>query len=1050
MPVGVDLQFHPGSCNPLPPLNWRRDSSLLPYRLRNRRRIYDFLAEKIVGDFSEELTGLASKLEKQLFAVAVSKESYLDERVNSRLRRLIAFNYLHLNSVQQLSVSQRNDFKQGGLVSGIHAPPPVQITSDIYSPGNALPIVHPLGSGHSFPTNASNLYSVPSPGSFHEPLLFADGEPRSSTLVGKSPKVDVHNALPRAVCGTSGTSGQVHMVEFVNSLPWLQFGEHFDTKGDSSARFDSDLSIIQPDAPVTSVIPFSHVSAQHPSKKRTSPYTSEASPIAHKRGKMDTFPSKTIANLCPDEPLNTQQSEELSIDCTKMEIEPTSTCAGNAQSQEHSGTEYSKSLLILSEQQHREDMMALEKSDKTDTIINVEQLADSTASGTEKKEEKQKWLGVSLTEFFTADEVKQHQQSLRPPYDQPAATTYSSESTCQLCYSSNLAYPPLPIYCLSCNMRIKNHATYYSIEDENGAQLCICSKCYSKQPDGNMKILELSIPKSNLEVKKNDMVTEESWVQCGKCEQWQHQVCALFIDKKDVDGLGDYICPKCYLEQLKSGVLVPLPRTTGFGASNLPSTKLSAHIEQWLFSHLKKEREERAKTVGKSPDEVPGAAHLTVRVVSSVDKELRVKQQFSDLFPGKNYPEKFPYRSKVILLFQMIDGVDVCLFAMYVQEFGSQCSPPNKRCINIAYLDSVKYFRPEIKTVKGEALRTYVYHEILNGYLDYSKKRGFAICYIWACPPRKGDDYILYCHPHTQKTPQCGKLTLWYQTMLRKALEKNIAVHVSNLWEPIFWPDAVCKTKVTAARLPYDGDYLCSIIEGQIKNIEEDGDPQKKWDQISKRSLEALGHANPSDHDAKDVLLMDRLKQAVVKTKDRFFVVYLQHVCIACCEVILSGTRWFCNKCKSYQLCERCHQEEDTHTAGDGQTHKLFQEEVVDVPLDTEDNDAILDNCFLEDRETFLSFCQGNYYRFDTLRRAKYSSTIILYHLHNPTRVPIASCCRLCHTSSIQDSEKWMCKLCADQFNVCAACYKKIGSASHIHHLTHHQPPAVDLKEPRM
>ncbi|GMH04295.1 hypothetical protein Nepgr_006134 [Nepenthes gracilis] len=743
-------------------------------------------------------------------------------------------------------------------------------------------------------------------------------------------------------------------------------------------------------------------------------------------------------------------SEEPSVDYKQMEMETASNKEVKDKFTENFGTMSLECSSILSEEQHIAETEGLNirtKSGEIDPDITREFMEPLSASGPEMKSEKQNVKGVSLTEFFTAEEVKQHLWSLRQSASEEVfgnITSHSSNvNTCQLCALDKLAFQSMPIYCSACSARIKSHVTYYSMLDDSGAQLCFCSSCCKKSRGGNITFFGLSVPKSKLEMKKNDVITEESWVQCDKCEQWQHQICSLFNGKQDLRGQAEYICPKCYLEELETGDRMPLPQTAGFGASNLPRTVLSDHIEQRLFGRLQQERADRAKTLGKNPDEVSEAADLVVRVVSSVDKEVKVKQQFLDIFPDKSYPAEFPYRSKVILLFQKIEGIDVCLFGMYVQEFGSQCGRPNQRCVYISYLDSVKYFRPETKTVTAEALRTFVYHEILIGYLDYCKKRGFATCYIWACPPVKGEDYILYCHPEAQKTPKPDKLRHWYQSMLRKAAKEQIVVNSTNLYEQFFIPSGECNTKVTAARLPYfDGAYWSTVVEGMLKKIEQEckGDLQKKVQKITLRSLKAMGHINPSAHDAKDILLMQELGQNISSAKEDFIIVYLQFVCTHCHEVILSGRRWFCDQCRNFQLCERCCdttqncEQANTHTASNGQKHPLSQEVVNDVPANTEDNDAILDNCFLENRHAFLSFCQGNHYQFDTLRHAKHSSMMILYHLHHPDGATVKATCGLCMMDIVVDP-KWTCEICP-RFTICAECYQKSGATCHAHNLT--------------
>ncbi|XP_043708765.1 histone acetyltransferase HAC1-like isoform X2 [Telopea speciosissima] len=683
-----------------------------------------------------------------------------------------------------------------------------------------------------------------------------------------------------------------------------------------------------------------------------------------------------------------------------------------------------------------------------------ETLPSEQAAGT--KSGKPKIKGVSLTELFTPEQIREHIIGLRQWVGQSKAKAEKnqamersmSDNSCQLCAVEKLTFEPPPIYCTPCGARIKRNAMYYTM-GTGDTRHYFCIPCYNEPRGDIIEVDGTTIPKARLEKKRNDEETEEWWVQCDKCEAWQHQICALFNGRRNDGGQAEYTCPNCYIKEIERGERKPLPQSAVLGAKDLPRTILSDQIEQRLFRRLKQERQERARLLGKSYDEVPGAEALVIRVVSSVDKKLEVKQRFLEIFQEENYPLEFPYKSKVVLLFQKIEGVEVCLFGMYVQEFGAECQFPNQRRVYLSYLDSVKYFRPEVKTVTGEALRTFVYHEILIGYLEYCKKRGFTSCYIWACPPLKGEDYILYCHPEIQKTPKSDKLREWYLSMLRKAAKENIVAELTNLYDHFFVSTGECKAKVTAARLPYfDGDYWPGAAEDIINQLrqEEDGRKQQKKGKtkktITKRALKAAGHADLSGNASKDVLLMQKLGETICPMKEDFIMVHLQHACTHCCILMVSGNRWVCNQCKHFQLCDKCYEteqrieEKDRHPINSREKHALFPVEVTDVPSETKDKDEILESEFFDTRQAFLSLCQGNHYQYDTLRRAKHSSMMVLYHLHNPTAPAFVTTCNICH-HDIEAGQGWRCEICPD-YDVCNACYQKDCGVDHPHKLTNH------------
>jgi len=275
-----------------------------------------------------------------------------------------------------------------------------------------------------------------------------------------------------------------------------------------------------------------------------------------------------------------------------------------------------------------------------------------------------------------------------------------------------------------------------------------------------------------------------------------------------------------------------------------------------------------------------------------MDRKLEVRDLMKKRYKFKNYPSEFNFRCKCIIVFQNLDGVDVILFGLYVYEHDEKVPAPNQRSVYLSYLDSVHYMRPR-------KMRTYIYHEILISYLDYVRKRGFSTVHIWACPPGKGDDYILYAKPEDQKTPKDDRLKTWYYKMLEKAQERSVVGKITNMHDIYF-----ANPKNDATIVPYmEGDYFPGEVENCIRDMEEgkhskkaNSDGKKKKKAKSKKSNsgrkgtrssgvdeEALAASGilPPGYDQKGMeqgdqdFVMKKLGQIIEPMKESFIVAFL-------------------------------------------------------------------------------------------------------------------------------------------------------------------------------
>lgn len=320
-----------------------------------------------------------------------------------------------------------------------------------------------------------------------------------------------------------------------------------------------------------------------------------------------------------------------------------------------------------------------------------------------------------------------------------------------------------------------NYILFDLIHSSMPKQYVYCEECFKNKnmfPRKIIPVLDASdrvckIKKTDFKLMKNNIKGDyERTIDCIKCGRRQHEVCVRYLKGMWPNG---FICKNCSTMPVDFDEI---------NAQRLQHTQCSKHIEDRINDFIKKTGIETGQ--------------INVRVISSCKKAVEIKSASKVL----------PYCSKAIFAFQkMDDGCDVCFFGMYVQEYGSECSPPNTRRVYIAYLDSVHFFQPKTQ-------RTAIYHQLLLGYMDHVKRLGYAMVHIWASPPRLGEDYIFNCHPYEQKMPSPKRLQMWYHAMVEKGKKDGIVFNYNNI------VDQVNEEKLTSAdQLPYfAGDHLPNMI----------------------------------------------------------------------------------------------------------------------------------------------------------------------------------------------------------------------------------------------
>jgi Histone acetylation protein/Bromodomain len=440
----------------------------------------------------------------------------------------------------------------------------------------------------------------------------------------------------------------------------------------------------------------------------------------------------------------------------------------------------------------------------------------STTEGEAQRTSSKARKGITRIELL---DVPRIQRKRRPSISSSACQSHFCTDcqgrTCTLCNQGCLQHEPSLLVCCGphcAGSKIRKGALYFITPD---GTLQFCERCHSSLPSALSEGTSHGTIRYKQELlkRRNDEEIAEQWISCRSCTAGVHKICAMH--NSFVHDPTEYLCPECVGTDLSSSSDNSAETTpTPISPSALVYTFVSGreepipisqlteneHINNSLHSDMLPEcpisKFIQEKVQNLMAGVTPNAEKtITIRVISDCDRQFDVPEVIRRYFRMETSsmedddecikpPSSVSYRQKAIAMFQKLDGVDVCIFCMFVQEYAgyedlvAKGVRSDKR-VYIAYIDSLSHFRPR-------EIRTEVFHEILISYLATARERGFEKANIWSCPPSRGNCFVFWNHPASQRTPTADRLQAWYHTALATAVRYGVVTDVKSMYETDF------------------------------------------------------------------------------------------------------------------------------------------------------------------------------------------------------------------------------------------------------------------------